>query len=180
MTIHVHPQRTSIFIFIFCGTKKCTILNLENVSIGIVATMIKTGCWGLSVLRILTISCLGENQNKENEMFSDEISQQTFKFGLENSMATSAHDFTRKQSHPQAPNVGYFSSKCFITQFLENSCTFKDSETDTSEMAFRKVLLVWKSMPIFSFTGCILQELFGKIGYCRQIYVKIRVRVFIH
>ena len=118
MTIHVHPQRTSIFIFIFCGTKKCTILTLENVSIGIVATMIKTGCWGLSVLRVLTISCFGENQNKENEMFSDEISQQTFKFGLENSMATSAHDFTRKQSHPQAPNFGYFSSKCFITQRL--------------------------------------------------------------
>ena len=47
---------------------------------------------------------------------------------------------------------------------------FKGTWTDIYKMVSRKVLLMWSSMPIFSFIGYSLTELFRKSDNWRQIY----------
>ena len=47
---------------------------------------------------------------------------------------------------------------------------FKGTSTDIEKTVFRKVLLIWSSMPIFSFIGCTLTELFRKPVNWQQIY----------
>ena len=46
----------------------------------------------------------------------------------------------------------------------------KGTSTDIWKTVFRKVLFMWSSMPIFSFIGYTLTELFRKPDNWRQIY----------
>ena len=55
----------------------------------------------------------------------------------------------------------------------------KGTLTDIQKTVFRKVLLVWSSLPIFSFTGYTLTELYRKPENCRQIYKQMS-STFIH
>ena len=46
----------------------------------------------------------------------------------------------------------------------------KGTWTDTWKLVFRKEFFIWSSMPIFSFIGHTVTELFRKPGIWRQIY----------
>ena len=48
--------------------------------------------------------------------------------------------------------------------------SIKDTSTDTRKTLFREVLFMWSSMPLFSFIGYILTELFRKPDNWRQTY----------
>ena len=51
-----------------------------------------------------------------------------------------------------------------------NKSYFKGTLTDIWKTVFRKVLFMWSRMPIFSFIGYTLRELFRKLYNWRQFY----------
>ena len=81
----------------------------------------------------------------------------------------------------------HFYHKSGSESFKQSTCTlyaseillFKGTSTDIWKTMFQKVLFVWSSMPIFSFTGYTLTELFRNLTIDDK-FINKRVRLFIH